>query len=177
LHDWFSDGYHSREDYLFWSRKVCGLACLQSLLHGWTDVRLSMRDLLRLALDWGCYVVERSGNVRGMMYRPFMAWVEAQFGFECQLVEHTPIAVSSREVRPGQAMIASVSAEIRDPDTADPRKGGHLVLIHEVDGDTVRFHNPSGYSHNADSATLPLDVFERFHADRGILVSRGTKWP
>ncbi len=64
LHDWASDGYHSREEYLFWSRKVCGLACLQSLLHGWTDIRLPMRELLASALDRGCYVVDPRGKVQ-----------------------------------------------------------------------------------------------------------------
>ncbi|MFB7600157.1 hypothetical protein [Streptomyces sp. NPDC056160] len=171
LHDWASDGYQSREEYLFWSRKICGLACLQSLLHGWTDVRLPMRELLSLALDRGCYVMEPQGGVQGLIYRPFMAWVGSRFGFRCQLVENTPIQESARSVRPGQALIASVSPEIRDPGTQEPRRGGHLVLIHEVQGGTVRFHNPSGYSHNADSASLPVHVFERFHAGRGILVS------
>ncbi|MCL7494784.1 hypothetical protein AB0K49_18180 [Streptomyces decoyicus] len=171
LHDWTADGYHSREEYLFWSRKVCGLACLQSLLHGWTDIRLSMRELLSRALDWGCYVVKPQGKVQGLIYRPFMAWVSSHFGFTCQLVEHTPIQESARAVRPGQALIASVSPEIRDPSTCTPRRGGHLVLVHEAHGGTVRFHNPSGYSHNADSASLPMHVFERFHAGRGILIS------
>lgn len=171
-HDWVSGGYRSSEEYLFWSRKVCGLACLQSLLHGWTDVRLSMGELLALALDWGCYVVEPSGKVQGLLYRPFIAWVTSQFGFDCQLVERTPLHVSTREVGPGQVMIASVSPEIRDPDTAEPQRGGHLVLVHSVEDGVVRFHNPSGYSHNSNSATLPLQVFERFHANRGILIRR-----
>ncbi|WP_063726067.1 hypothetical protein [Streptomyces monomycini] len=171
LHDWARDGYRSREEYLFWSRKVCGLACLQSLLHGWTEIRLSMRELLALALEQGCYVREPEGKVHGLVYRPFMAWISAQFGFTCQLIENTPIHASAPAVRPGQALIASVSPEIRDPATHAPRRGGHLVLIHAAHGETVCFHNPSGYSHNAASATLPLGVFERFHAGRGILVS------
>lgn len=170
LYDWASDGYRSSEEYLFWSRKVCGLACLQSLLHGWTDVRLTMGELLALALDWGCYVVEPAGKVHGLLYRPFMAWVSSQFGFHCELVERTPIQLSTQEVRPGQVMIASVSPEIRDPDTHEPRRGGHLVLIYAAEDGIIRFHNPSGYSHNSDSATLPIDTFERFHANRGMLI-------
>jgi hypothetical protein len=172
--DWVRDGYRSSEEYLFWSRKVCGLACLQSLLRGWTDVRLSMGELLTRALDRGCYVVEPSGKVHGLLYRPFMAWVSEQFGFSCQLVEHTPIHVSAPQVRAAQVMIASVSPEIRNPATPEPHRGGHLVLIHEVQDGIVRFHNPSGYSHNSDSAALPLHVFERFHADRGILIRAGS---
>ncbi|MFD0903444.1 peptidase [Actinomadura sediminis] len=174
-HDWASDGYRSREEYLFWSRKVCGLACLQSLLLGWTDVRLPMRELLAQALDRGCYVAEPSGKVQGLIYRPFMAWVGSQFGFHCELVENTPIHVSGREVRPGQVMIASVSPEIRDPGTRAPLRGGHLVLVYAVEDGVVRFHNPSGYSHNSDSTSLPLHVFERFHANRGILIAK-TSW-
>ncbi|MDA2814756.1 hypothetical protein O4J56_29195 [Nocardiopsis sp. RSe5-2] len=172
LHDWASDGYRSSEEYLFWSRKVCGLACLQSLLHGWTDIRMPMGELLSQALDRGCYTVKPSGEVHGLIYRPFMAWVGSRFGFHCELVEHTPLRESGRKVRPGQVMIASVSPEIRDPDTRGPQRGGHLVLVYAVEDGTVRFHNPSGYSHNSDSVSLPLDVFERFHADRGILVRR-----
>jgi hypothetical protein len=172
LHDWAADGYRSSEEYLFWSRKVCGLACLQSLLHGWTDVRLPIGELLALALDRGCYVVEPSGMVRGLIYRPFMSWVSSQFGFSCQLVEHTPIHVYAQEVRPGQVVIASVSPEIRDPDTHDPKRGGHLVLIYAAENSAVQFHNPSGYSHNSDGASLPMHVFQRFHANRGILIRR-----
>jgi hypothetical protein len=130
-----------------------------------------MRELLDQALGWGCYVVE-SGEVRGLLYRPFMAWVSSEFGFRCRLVERTPIEVWSREVKPGQVMMASVSAEIRDPDTVDPHRGGHLVLVHAADSKAASFHNPSGYSHNSDSTSLPLDVFGRFHADRGILIAR-----
>lgn len=174
LHDWAADGYRSSEEYMFWSRKVCGLACLQSLLRGWTDVRLSMGQLLTEALDHGCYVVEPSGKVHGLIYRPFMAWISTRFGFDCQLIDHTPIHASAEKVRPGQVMIASVSPEIRDPDTPEPRRGGHLVLVHAVHDQILRFHNPSGYSHNSDAATLPMHVFERFHANRGILVG-GTR--
>ncbi|WP_310963890.1 hypothetical protein [Nocardioides terrisoli] len=171
LIDWARYGYRSLEEYLFWSRKVCGLACLQSLLHGWTDVRLSMGELLDRALDWECYVVEPSGRVHGLVYRPFMAWVRSEFGFDCRLVEHTPICASSSQVRPGQVLIASVSPEIRDPDTRQPHRGGHLVLVHGIDDGVVLFHNPSGYSHNSDSASLRVEEFQRFHADRGILIS------
>ncbi|GAB2724848.1 hypothetical protein [Nocardia thraciensis] len=169
---WRLDGYRSREEYLFWSRRACGLACLQSLLHGWTDTRLSMGVLVRLARDRGCYIIEPSGNVKGLIYRPFMAWVESQFGFRCELIEHTPIEISAEKIGPGQVMIASVSPEIRDPGTGNPLRGGHLVLIHEVHNGEVRFHDPSGYSDNSASTSLPMHVFERFHADRGIMISR-----
>lgn len=170
VHDWAADGYRSSEEYLFWSRKVCGLACLQTLLYGWTEVRLTMSELIDQALEHGCYTVEPSGKVHGLIYRPFMSWISAQFGFDCELVERTPFHLSGRQIRPGQVMIASVSPEIREPDTSSPQPGGHLVLVYAVDDGVVHFHNPSGYSHNSDSAELPIQVFERFHANRGVLI-------
>lgn len=172
LPDWASHGYRSSDDYLFWSRKVCGLACLQSLLHGWTDVRLSMGELLDRALMHGCYLPEPSGKVHGLLYRPFIAWLEGEFGFACHLVERTPIHHSVQYVQPGQVMIASVSPEIRDPGTVAPLRGGHLVLVYAADDEVVRFHNPSGYSYNSDSVSLPIDRFEQFHAQRGIVITR-----
>lgn len=171
LNDWTSYGYRSSEEFQFWSRKVCGLACLQSLLHGWTDVRFTMGELLTLALDWDCFVMMPSGNVQGLVYRPFMSWINAQFGFECELIENTTIAESGDLVRPGRVMIASVSAEIRDESTPEPQPGGHLVLVYAVEDGVVWFHNPSGYSHNSESASLPIGIFERFHANRGVLVA------
>ncbi|WP_423057255.1 hypothetical protein [Brevibacterium linens] len=132
---------------------------------------MTMRELLDHAIEHGCYTVESSGNVHGLIYRPFMTWISSQFGFESELVERTPIHLSGRRVRPGRVMIASVSPEIREPGTPYPQRGGHLVLVYAVENDVVRFHNPSGYSHNSDSAELPMHVFERFHADRGILIT------
>ncbi|WP_132880956.1 hypothetical protein [Tamaricihabitans halophyticus] len=99
-----------------------------------------------------------------------MSWISAQFGFHCELVEHTPLRLSAQEVRSWQVMIASVSPEIREPGVQQPQRGGHLVLVYGVDNGVVRFHNLSGYSHNSDSASLPLRVFERFHANRGMLI-------
>ncbi|OZE82831.1 hypothetical protein CH305_07505 [Rhodococcus sp. 15-649-2-2] len=131
-----------------------------------------MGELLDQALERGCYLLEPSGKVHGLLYRPFIEWVEEQFGFACQLVERTPIRQSVRHVRPGQVMIASVSPEIRDPATMASHRGGHLVLIYAVEEKVVRFHNPSGYSYSSDSVSLPIGKFEQFHAQRGIVITR-----
>lgn len=64
--------------------------------------------------------------------------------------------------------IASVNSSIRCPEPMPPSKGGHLVL---VTADTIRFHNPSG--HDAASQAdvpLPLAIFDRFFANRGIAI-------
>jgi hypothetical protein len=65
-------------------------------------------------------------------------------------------------------VIASVHWEIRRPQNDPPGTGGHLVLVTgHVDGQ-LTFHNPSGHTPEAIVATLPVPVFDRFAARRGI---------
>jgi hypothetical protein len=64
--------------------------------------------------------------------------------------------------------MASVHKEIRRPDREPPGTGGHLVLVTGHHDNQVTFHNPSGHTPLAGIATLPLTVFDRFAANRGI---------
>jgi hypothetical protein len=43
-----------------------------------------------------------------------------------------------------------------------------LVLVTGRADDLVSFHNPSGHTPEARVATLPMPVFDRFAAHRGI---------
>ena len=72
------------------------------------------------------------------------------------------------ELGQGRLVIASVHAEIRRPANDPPRTGGHLVLVTGCTDDLVTFHNPSGHTPEAVVATLPVPVFDRFAAHRGI---------
>ena len=65
-------------------------------------------------------------------------------------------------------MIASVHPEIRRAPSDPPGTGGHLVLVTGHAGGLVTFHNPSGHTPEAVVATLPVPVFDRFAAHRGI---------
>jgi hypothetical protein len=42
------------------------------------------------------------------------------------------------------------------------------VLVTDVADELVTFHNPSGHTPEAVVAALPLEVFDRFAARRGI---------
>lgn len=65
----------------------------------------------------------------------------------------------------------SVNSGIRWPERMPPSKGGHLVLVTAASADTIRFHNPSGPDATSQAdVTLPLAVFDRFFANRGIAV-------
>ena len=64
--------------------------------------------------------------------------------------------------------MASVHKEIRRPEHDPLATGGHLVLVTGYDDGQVAFHNPSGHTRQAGIATLPMPVFDRFAAHRGI---------
>ena len=72
------------------------------------------------------------------------------------------------ELDGGRLVIASVHPEIRRPGSDPPRTGGHLVLVTGHANELVTFHNPSGHTPEAVVATLPMPVFDRFAAHRGI---------
>ena len=76
------------------------------------------------------------------------------------------------ELDAGRLVIASVHPEIRRPHNDPPGTGGHLVLVTGYGNGHVTFHNPSGHLPEAVVATLPMPVFDRFAAHRGIALRR-----
>jgi len=61
-----------------------------------------------------------------------------------------------------------VSSQIRLPQTEPTRTGGHLVLVTGQTEGLVTFHDPAGHTPAAGVATLPIPVFDRFAAHRGV---------
>lgn len=43
-----------------------------------------------------------------------------------------------------------------------------LVAVTGLGGGAVTFHNPSGHTPESGIATLPIDIFDRFAAHRGV---------
>jgi hypothetical protein len=66
--------------------------------------------------------------------------------------------------------IVSVHKEIRQPRREPPGQGGHLVLATGHQEGHVQFRNPSGHTGQARDASLPVAVFARFYAERGIVL-------
>jgi hypothetical protein len=169
---WRSTGFADPDEYRFWSRRLCGLACLESVLAYWEIPHPNRAALLADALDWGAYVRQPDGGVEGLIYAPFLRWTSARFGLAGELHRHTSLEALARTVSADSMAIASVSSEIRYPDRPNIRRGGHLVLIHGTSHEQVWFHNPSGLDTTAVDAELPVPVMDRFFAGRGITLRR-----
>lgn len=172
---WREAGFSSEEEYRFWSRRICGLACLQSVLAHWAFDVPSRAELLRAALEWGAYRQVSLDKVEGLTYAPFAQWVTHELGLRAEVHGRLPLADLARHVADRSFVIASVSSEIRYPDRANSRRGGHLVLVHGCDEHGLSFHNPSGIPPYQADAYLDHDTFDRFYAARGVTIHRTTQ--
>ncbi|QGZ64555.1 hypothetical protein FAZ98_20755 [Paraburkholderia acidisoli] len=169
---WRRSGFARPDDYRFWAQRLCGLTCLESALDYWGVAHAPRADLLQAALRHGVYRVREDGGVDGLIYRPFAAWVEAEFGVRVQVMTDEPIEASAARLNEDTLVIVSVSPEIRYPDRPSARQGGHLILLHGRGEGGVWFHNPSGVAPYQANAWLPCATVARFHARRGMALSK-----
>ena len=168
---WRQSGAETVEDYARWAVNVCGMACLKMILAARGELHPTLA-LARTCTAYGGYVVnELDASIKGLIYAPFVTYVRERFGLLAETM--TGVATDSM---PGVLaerpfFIASVNSGIRWPERTPPSKGGHLVLVTAASGETLRFHNPSGHDAASQAdVTLPLSVFDRFFANRGIAI-------
>jgi hypothetical protein len=118
-------------------------------------------------MEYGAYTKE-PGRPQGLIYRPFAEYARDRHGLQADVITELDRARLMAELDAGRLVIASVHPEIRRPQNDPPKTGGHLVLVNGHANDLVTFHNPSGHIPEAVVATLPMPVFDRFAAHRGI---------
>ena len=175
MHDWRADGYLDGAAYSAWSHNICGLTCLQMILASDPDrrPRLTRGALAAQAVAWGVLVPQDDGAVTGLIYAPFVRWVESDFGLEAQSRPNLPLDEVCALVGSGEwYALLSVSYEIRTPAQPPTHRGGHLVLAWDADADGVTFHNPSGLWGTGRAVRLSWEQFEPFYAARGVIVRR-----
>jgi hypothetical protein len=124
--------------------------------------------LLHGCLKAGGYVEHPDGSVTGLLYRQFSDFTWDRYQLQADVITDLDPSRMIRELGQGRLVMASVHKEIRRPDREPPGTGGHLVLLTGHADGQVTFHNPSGHTPLAGIATLPMTVFDRFAAHRGI---------
>jgi hypothetical protein len=169
---WRASGFAQADDYRFWAKRLCGLTCLESALDYWGIAHAPRAALLEDALRHGVYRVREDGGVDGLIYRPFAGWVEAAFGVRVEVMTDEGIEASAARLDADTLAMVSVSPEIRYPERTNERQGGHLILLHGRGDGGVWFHNPSGIAPYQADAWLPYETFARFHARRGMTLTR-----
>jgi hypothetical protein len=169
---WAETGAASVEEYATWASHVCGMACLQMVLAA-RGTAVPLLALARSCAAHGGYVADGDGGIRGLIYAPFVRYVAEAFGLTAAVVTDIVAADLPAIMAEAAYFIASVHPDIRWPARTPPTRGGHLVLVLAADAAGVVFHNPSGHDTAAQAhVRLPLDVFARFFAGRGIRIER-----
>ncbi|WP_405048623.1 C39 family peptidase [Rhizobium rhizogenes] len=168
---WASSGARTVEDYARWAGNLCGMACLKMVLAARTCKTVPIMDLAMGCRDYGGYVEEADGRIKGLIYAPFVPFVRERFDLNARVVTGISVPDIADILRQSEFFIASVHHSIRWPETEPPAKGGHLVLVTAIDGSRIRFHNPSGHvDATRENAEMSLEVFEKFFAGRGIAI-------
>jgi hypothetical protein len=145
---WRESGAPDLETYAAWCSRWCGMACFRMALLARDGVAPSLYELALGCAEYGAYV-DGPDRPRGLIYRPFAEYARDKHAMEAEV-------------------IASVSSQIRLPQTDATRTGGHLVLVTGHADGLVTFHDPAGHTPEAGVATLPMPVFDRFAARRGV---------
>ena len=164
---WRESGAPDRATYAAWCARWCGMACFRMALLARDGVAPTLYELATGCMEYGAYTDE-PGCPRGLIYRPFAQYARDKHGPRAEVITELDPARLMDELDRGRLVIASVHAEIRRPSNDPPRTGGHLVLVTGHANGLVTFHNPSGHLPEAVVATLPMRVFDRFAAHRGI---------
>jgi hypothetical protein len=168
---WPESGAPTVDDYAFWCGRWCGMACLQMALTHRDGKSPTLYELLDAGLPYGTYVPQPDGTVQGLFYDAFIAYVRAERDLDGEVHRHLDLAQLRKVLSgPDTLVIASVHREIRRPDRPSPGQGGHLVLVtgHDPATDTLAFHNPSGHTDAARTATLDAPTFGAFYAGRAV---------
>ena len=164
---WRESGAPDLETYAAWCSRWCGMASFRMALLARDGVAPTLYELAIGCVKYGAYTDE-PGRPRGLIYRPFAEYAQDKHGLRADVITDLEPARLIAELDAGRLVIASVHAEIRRPRSDPPGTGGHLVLVTGHADGAVTFHNPSGHTPQAVVATLPMLVFDRFAAHRGI---------
>jgi hypothetical protein len=169
---WPQSGAACPAEYAWWTRKVCGLACLKMILAARGQPVPPMMRLVDRALAWRAFVpLPGTDRVHGLIYAPFADWVAAEYGIAAEPAPDLPAADVAALAAAGSTVIASVHPWVRWPDRTPPDRGGHLVLVTGAADVDVILSNPSGLpGASQHGVRLGLAAFARFYAGRGIVV-------
>jgi hypothetical protein len=168
---WASSGAESPDEYEWWGRRVCGMACLRSIVAAHGRTVPPTITLAKEVLAAGGYRRRDDGGLDGLIYAPFVGYLADRWSIVAQVAAPLDLEDLVAHVDGGAVVIASVSRHIRDPATTPRHRGGHLVLVFDHTGGDLIFHNPSGDTPQTQAgARLNTAAFARYFAGRGVIV-------
>jgi hypothetical protein len=168
---WASSGAVTPEEYEWWGRRVCGMACLRSVLAARGITPPPTVTLAKSVLAAGGYRYRADGGLDGLIYAPFVRWLATEWSIDAEVAAPLTVSSVSTAVDAGAMVMASVSPEIRRPGASPSRLGGHLVLVHDRTATELTFSNPSGdTADNQAGARVTYGQFRAVFAGRGVII-------
>lgn len=174
---WAESGAFSLEEYVYWTNRACGAACVKMAVEALDGSKRSLLEWARQGAALGGYLSEKredgSSLERGWLHRTLAEMMQAE-GFFAEARRLTPDEFVPA-LSEGGMIIASVSHEI-GTSRAITKRGGHLVLVFgaELADDQLQaviLHNPSGRSPALQAAArIPLERFAAAYTGRGIVI-------
>ncbi len=169
---WERSGATTPTEYEKYADSICGMACLKMALKFFHNKEIPLIQLTKQCASFGGYT--KNFRKEGLIYTGLKKFVEEEFELAVDIYHHLPLEFIFKLISEGKLVIASSNKNIRTPETATARKGGHLILIsgYNTTDNTVIFNNPSGFTSNnsQENVKLNIDLFKKFFANRAIAI-------
>lgn len=178
---WMDFGFISRDDYSFWSQRLCALICLKMVVNTKKENKdETIASMTKKAIDKGGYIVNDTNGVfvdKGWFYSPLIELAK-EYGFSGEIKTKIKIKDLYECIIKGEFPIVSVNPSVIRFDLdkcPNNKKGGHLILIvgfkwenNQCQGFYI--HNPSGrIASTQEKAFIPIDRFIESFAERGMI--------
>ena len=73
--NWASSGAATIDEYVQWASNLCGMACLKMILAARTGRAFPLLELARRCTTYGGYTVSNTGQIKGLIYAPFIEFI------------------------------------------------------------------------------------------------------
>ena len=113
---WRESGAPDQETYAAWCWRWCGMACFRMALLARDGVAPTLYELAVGCAEYGAYV-DLPDRPRGLIYRPFAEYARDKHAMEADVITELDPARLTAELDAGRLVIASVSSQIRLPET------------------------------------------------------------
>ncbi|MBI3486372.1 C39 family peptidase [Candidatus Daviesbacteria bacterium] len=171
-------GAKTQKEKELWSKNGCGMACLKMILVHKLNKNIPIFKLGEKCIEYGGFIENKSSpdGLDGLFYKPFLNFIYKEFNLEGKIISPMVLEEIIENLVNKNYVIASVSSQIRNPQS-NPTKigsGGHLVLITGFDFNKKVFyiHNPSGDTKFTKPNTeIFFSDFKKFFAQRGIVIN------
>lgn len=170
--NWSLFGFKTKQEYSFWSLRICGICCFKMILELYNLLNKSIAELTKEGLDLGGYDLK---NDKGWFYKPLLKQAKLH-GLKGYIVGYFGINSICDLILKKKFFIASVNPCIIrfDKNITNEEPGGHLVLIIGFklkNGKCEGFYinNPSGKTDETRArAFISIEIFKKAYGNKGI---------